>query len=123
MPPVYPKSGVALLDARIVAATWAALLALALSLLLFIVLPTLAWPIVKIVGPAFILLAAAHVVFSLKHKCPVCSKRPKIQGFAPVHPGSKSQSALEGWGGVVMNILRRRKLVCIHCGTEFRVEP
>ena len=123
MLPVYPKSNIALLDARLLAATWAALLALGIGLLLFTVVPTLAWPLVKVASPAFLLLAAAHAVSSYKHECPVCTKRPTIQGFTPVHPNSKSQSAVEGWAGAVMNILRRRRLVCIHCGTEFRIEP
>ena len=123
MPPVYPKSSIALLDARVVAATWAALLLVGIALMLFLVMPTIARPVLKVSVPVFILLAVAHVALSFQHQCPVCSKRPTIQGFAPVHSDSKSQSALEGWGGAVVNILRRRRLICIHCGSEFRVQP
>jgi hypothetical protein len=121
--PVYPKSNIALLDARLVAAAWVALAILAVSLLLILVGSSLGWPLFKASFPMFAFFAAAHLVASLRHRCPVCLKRPTMQGFAPVHPQSKSQSSLEGWAGAVVNVLRRGRLVCIHCGTEFSVEP
>jgi hypothetical protein len=120
--PVYPQSRTLLLDSKVVAATWALLLLLpvayywlkwsgresAAAFLAFLAL--------------FLLAAATHVVLSLCHKCPACGKHPTIQGFKPPHPRSSDQSAMSGWAGAVVNVLLRRRLVCIHCGTEFRVE-
>jgi hypothetical protein len=55
------------------------------------------------------------------HRCPACRKHPTIQGFEPPDPNSTEQSAASGWAGAVVNVLRRRRLVCIHCGEGFQV--
>ena len=120
MLPIYPKSSTALTDARVVAVTWALL-----------VLSGVAWLAHKLLGAPFLLPQAVfavfvvsgfvHVAMSLRHRCPSCGKHPTIQGFKPPHPNSASQSKASGWAGVVVNILRRRRLVCIHCGAQFQV--
>jgi hypothetical protein len=99
---------------------------LLLGLLLVTLPASKAWP--EYVGAlfsanltAFLLTGLVHVVLSLAHACPACGKHPTAQGFKPVHPKSVGQSAFSGWSGVVVNILRRQRLVCIHCGVEYKV--
>jgi small-conductance mechanosensitive channel len=121
VPPVYPQSKKLLLDARFVLVAWA-LLAL-FPLVYFSLRLTGAQ---SIAVPSFILFAflwavVAHVALSLSHRCPACRKHPTIQGFKAPHPRSVEQSAVAGWAGAVVNVLRRRQLVCIHCGAAFQV--
>jgi len=123
MLPVYHKSATALLDARVVAVTWLLLALLAVTWLAHRWLPVSGWSAFYFNFAAFLAAAAIHVVLSYRHSCAQCGKHPTIQGFKPPHPNSLDQSRVSGWGGVVVNVLRRRRLVCIHCGAEFRVEP
>jgi hypothetical protein len=83
--------------------------------------PRWAGPIVFVFLPAFIVFAMTHLILSFCHKCPLCGRHPTVQGFKSRHPGAFGQAALKGWSGTVVNILLRRRLVCIHCGQEFTV--
>ena len=121
LPPVYPKSISALNDARVVAVTWALLALSGVSWLAQSFLGTPA-AITHGVFAVFVASALVHVAMSFRHSCPLCKKHPTIQGFKPPHPKSLSQSQASGWAGAVVNILRRRRLVCIHCGAQFRIE-
>ncbi|MFN9449972.1 MAG: hypothetical protein ACK58U_09985 [Rubrivivax sp.] len=80
------------------------------------------WNIFHLNFAAFCIAASVHLFLSFRHACPQCGKHPTIQRFKPPHPNSLTQSKVSGWGGVVVNILRRRRLVCIHCGAEYRIE-
>ena len=120
MPPAYPKSTTALTDARVVAVTWALL---ALSGVTWLSHKLLGAPsvLIQVVFAVFVVSGFVHVAMSFRHKCPSCGKHPTIQGFKPPHPNSIGQSRASGWAGAVVNILRRRRLVCIHCGAEFQI--
>jgi hypothetical protein len=120
-PPPYPNSRTAIIDARVVAVCW-----LLLGLLPVTFLASQAWPegtgaLFPANLVAFLLTGLLHVGLSFAHACPACGKHPTAQGFKPVHPKSVGQSVMSGWSGVVVNILLRRRLVCIHCGAEYRV--
>ncbi len=121
MSPVYPKSKIALADSRSVAFAWGLLLLLGVNWLLHVWLQPSTSILLPINFALFAVAALAHLILSFMHKCSACGKHPTIQGFAPPHLSAASQSRLSGWGGVVVNVLRRRKLVCIHCGTEYTV--
>ena len=121
-PKVYPRSRMALLDARVVAVAWGSM---ALGAVLWVPgrlfdLPVLASLLPVAVG-VFLAAALLHVVLSFQHACPVCGKHPTIEGFRAPHADSHAQAALSGWSGAVLNILRRRQLVCIHCGAHFTI--
>lgn len=77
-------------------------------------------PAVGITLWGFLFFGGVHVVLALFHKCPSCAKHPTIQGFRGPHPASLGQSRAQGWAGVVVSVLLRRRFVCIHCGTEYR---
>jgi len=68
---------------------------------------------------AFAAAALAHVGLALMHTCPECGKHPTVQGFGDLHPDAAAQSRLSGWSGAVWNVFRRKRLVCIHCGTHY----
>ena len=121
LPPIYPKSATALNDARVVAVTWALL---ALSGVSWLAQTFLGTPAVYThsVFAVFVAFGFLHAAMSFRHSCPSCGKHPTIQGFKPPHPNSLSQSKALGWAGVVVNILRRSQLVCIHCGAQFRID-
>jgi hypothetical protein len=122
LPPIYPKSSTALLDSRVVVTAWILLVCIGVGA------PIAQWAGFDIVSPGVVLLMVfllsviAHVVLSLSHRCPACGKPPTVQQFRPPHPNSHGQSRLSGWSGAVMNVIRRRRLVCIHCGAEYRIE-
>jgi hypothetical protein len=120
MLPVYPKSATALTDARVVAVTW---VLLALSGVTWLSHKLLGAPsvLIQAVFAIFVVSGFVHVAMSFRHKCPSCGKHPTIQGFKPPHPNSIGQSKASGWAGAVVNILRRHRLVCIHCGAEFQI--
>lgn len=115
----YPHARLIRCDAFVVVVAWA-LLALAGGGVLLVGLFQPAavqwamWALYFALG-----VAALHVLLALIHKCPVCAKRPMIEGFAPVHPDSVSQSKLSGWAGVAWSVHRHRRFNCIHCGTAF----
>ena len=122
MPQPYPQSRLLLLEAR-VAATSLVLLALAVA----------AWLASKLSLPgsltaSYALLVVGFLVFIVhatmahKHRCPECGERPTVRGLKAIHPNARSQSAMSGWEGALFNVLRRRRIVCIHCGTEFVVQ-
>jgi hypothetical protein len=73
---------------------------------------------------ALILLAGiTHVGLALSHSCPACHCHPTIQGLQETpNQSSLGQSRLKGWAGAVVNIVRRRRLVCIHCGAAYSIE-
>jgi hypothetical protein len=118
---VYPKSRLALADAMVVAIAWLLLAMIPLSLLLTKSFPAGVGSLLVINFAAFMITGITHVVLSFSHECPSCGKHPTIQGFGAVHPNSIGQSALTGWSGVVVNILRRRQLICIYCGSEYNI--
>ena len=120
--PIYPKSNIALLDARCVAITWILMGLLAVSWLSSRWLSVGPMFVFQVNFALFLLSATTHILLSLQHRCPACGKHPTIQGFKAVHPNSTSQSALSGWGGVIVNVLRRRRLVCIHCGAGYVIQ-
>jgi hypothetical protein len=123
MPTVYPKSATALLDARVVRVTWFLLALFGIDAFASPWLPHVwGWKISHLTFAAFSCAAITHVFLSFRHACPNCGKHPTIQGFKSPHPNSLGQSKVAGWGGVVVNFLNRRRLVCIHCGVEYRVE-
>jgi hypothetical protein len=114
----YPHARLIRWDAAIVVAAWAFLAAAGAGILLgFIKSAAMQWAMLPLsVGLGF---AAVHGVLAFFHKCPVCTKRPMVEGLAQVHPESASQSKLDGWAGVAWNVHRNRRFVCIHCGTPF----
>jgi hypothetical protein len=121
-PNIYPSSRMALLDARVVAVAWGSM---ALAAVLWfpgrlLNLPVFASLLLVVVG-VFFAAAVLHVILSFQHACPVCGKHPTVEGLSATHVDSQSQAALRGWSGAVLNILRRRQLVCIHCGTRFAI--
>lgn len=77
-------------------------------------------PAVVVALWGFFLAAGLHVILAFLHKCPSCSKHPTIQGFKPPHPASLGQSRAQGWAGVAMSVVLRKRFVCIHCGAEYR---
>ena len=116
----YPRAKLIRWDASVVVATWALLaVAGAAVVLVGLIEPAaMQWAmLVLYVGLGF---GALHVVIAFIHKCPVCAKRPMVEGFTPVHPDSVFQSKLSGWAGVAWNVHRNRRFVCIHCGTPFK---
>lgn len=121
-PPNYPRSHVALVDAWSVAICWLLLALLALSSIVLKIWPELPGAALAANFVAFVGAMLVHLVLSLLHACPSCGKHPTVQGFKAVHPNSVGQSVFTGWGGAVVNILRRRRLICIHCGSEYRID-
>jgi hypothetical protein len=121
LPPVYPKSGLALLDARVVAFSWVLLVGAITTLLLWQITAIISGAVFGFVLATFGATVVAHLILSYLHICPGCGKHPMIQGFGSIHPNAVPQSKLEGWAGVVVNVLRRRRLVCIHCGAEYAI--
>ena len=77
-------------------------------------------PAVVVALWGFFLAAGLHVILAFLHKCPSCSKHPTIQGFKPPHPASLGQSRAQGWAGVALSVVLRKRFVCIHCGAEYR---
>jgi hypothetical protein len=110
-----------LLDAGSVLVAWALLALLPLVYFALKVIGAQSIAVPGFILFAFLLAVAVHVALSLSHRCPACSKHPTIQGFNAPHPRSAEQSAASGWAGAVVNVLRRRRLVCIHCGAHFQV--
>jgi len=124
MPPLYPKSSIALTDARVVAVAWLLLALMPVTWVAQHGLPPLrGWTLFQLHFAAFLCVGIGHVGLAFAHACPQCGKHPTIQGFRSPHPDSLSQSSLSGWAGVVASLLRRRRFTCIHCGAAYRVDP
>ena len=118
----YPGSRMALLDARMVALAWLSMLLAATLWIVEQLLDVSALvPLLPVSVALFFITVIAHVVLSFRHACPVCGKHPTIEGFGPVHENSRSQAMFTGWAGAVLNILKRRQLVCIQCGAHFTI--
>ena len=121
--PSYPQMKILRADAHTVYISW---FLLTMSALLFF-LPFLTGitvtegALITCFG-AFCAAVIFHVILALMHRCPSCGKHPTIQGFRTVHPASVGQARAEGWAGVVINVVRRRPFVCIHCGVCFSEE-
>jgi hypothetical protein len=122
MPPVYPKSKILLLDSRTVLAAWLLLAAIPVVFYILKLIGTQSLAVLSFLVVLFLLTIVGHLALSFSHRCPSCGKHPTIQGFKPPHPNSAEQSALSGWAGAVVNVLRRRQLVCTHCGANFQVQ-
>ncbi len=117
----YPKAKAIRLDSYAVMGAWACL---ALTGVAWLAATTLNLPVGRLAAgsfASFLALALAHLVLAFRHKCPECLKRPTVQGLSPVHPGSAGQAVFEGWAGVVVSVVRRKRFCCIHCGTPFSV--
>jgi hypothetical protein len=121
-PKTYPGSRMALLDARVVALAWLSMLLAATFWIVEQLLDVAVLvPLLPVSVALFLITVVAHVVLSFRHACPVCGKHPTIEGFGPVHENSSSQAMFTGSPGAILNILKRRQLVCIHCGTHFTI--
>ncbi len=121
MASIYPQHRLLRADAVSVVVTWSLLgLAGVLGLLRLAGLDQLETAAkVSVIG--FFVATLVHIVLALLHKCPDCEKHPTIQGLTPLHPASLKQSRASGWAGVVVCVLRKKRFVCIHCGTEHEV--
>ncbi|MDZ7919718.1 hypothetical protein [Rhodoferax sp.] len=116
---IYPSTFAVRMDAYSVFVAWALAVACVIlwALVVFLKLPF--GCLLGFAGKAFLGAAAVHVALAFTHKCPVCGKRPTVQGFKPPHPDSQTQSKFTGWAGVVVSVVRRSEFTCIHCGTNF----
>jgi hypothetical protein len=121
-PHPYPQSRLLLLEARVAACSWV-LLALAGAAWFA---SKLSLPGSQVASYALLVIGLltfiVHMVMAHKHRCPQCRRRPTVQGLKAIHPNAQGQSFMPGWEGATLNVLRRRRIVCIHCGTEFVVE-
>jgi hypothetical protein len=120
MPPQYPKLRLLRADALSVITTWCVM---AITAILWLVQTFGVLALkggLRLASYAFVVAASAHVILAFLHKCPHCGKHPTVQGFKAPHPNSLGQSGVQGWAGVVVSVIRRKRFVCIHCGTEFQ---
>ena len=121
MLPSYPRSRIALADAVSAAIAWFLLVLLAVTLIGCVAKIAGFIEAFLLVVQAFLVFSFLHLIFCFCHWCPNCRKHPTLQGFEPPHILSVNQSKLAGWAGAEVNILRRRHLVCIHCGMEYLI--
>jgi hypothetical protein len=120
----YPHATAIRWDAYSVVAAWALLAVCVLLVVLGVLVSQSFFYTVIPVFKVFVAVAAVRLGLAFTHKCPICGKRPTVQGFTPVHPASIAQSKLSGWAGVVARVVVGGPFVCIHCGTEFSLnEP
>lgn len=96
----YPQARLIRWDAFIVVTAWLLLAAAGVAVVLIALVEPAAMEWAMAVLYLGISLTALHVVMAFIHKCPVCTKRPMIEGFTPVHPNAALQSKLKGWAGV-----------------------
>lgn len=120
MPSQYPKVRLLRADAISVVTTWCLMIITGVFWLTYSAGVPALGNAAKLASWAFFVAAGVHVVLAFLHKCPSCNKHPTIQGFKPPHPDSLNQSRADGWAGVVISVLREKRFVCIHCGTEFQ---
>jgi hypothetical protein len=66
-------------------------------------------------------LAVVNVGLAYSHRCPLCLKRPTMQGLAVFHAETAKKAGLLGGSAVAWRVLRHRELTCIHCGASFEV--
>ena len=119
----YPRSRLIRIDAWLAVFAW-------LLLLIFLAGVIVSWTSFEFQGKrvlvwalaVFFLAVLARIPATLGHKCPVCRKRPTVQGFAPIHDLARHEKGLDGWSRVVWNVFRNRPFRCIHCGEQFLAE-
>jgi len=119
----YPKSRSIRFDAWLAVGAW-------VLLLVFMTGAVLSWTSFELQGKrvlvwalgTFLLVVVVRLPVTLSHRCPVCQKRPTVQGFAPIHDLAKHDKGLDGWSRVVWNVFRNRPFRCIHCGEQFLAE-
>ena len=114
----YPQTRLIRLDALSVFASWY-LFYLSFLVLVAAYFDIVPYSVVVWVFGSCVLTAMIHVLLANMHRCPNCNKHPTIEGFRPVHPASEQQSNVSGWAGVIKNVMKNKKFVCIHCGQEF----
>jgi len=119
----YPKSRWIRIEAWLTVLAWVVLLVLLVGVVM-------SWTSFEAQGKSiavwamgiFFFTALASVSATLGHKCPVCRKRPTVEGFAPLHEFTKHENGLVGGSRVAWRVFRNRPFRCIHCGEQFVAE-
>jgi len=119
---LHPKA------ARIRVASWLAVLSWAALLIVVILLiaglvtrrPELSTPFMPGLG----LLACTvvlYVVIALPLKCIQCGRRFLFETLGAKAPQARRRGRLDYWATAVIDVMLRRRVTCMYCGTEHRV--
>ena len=115
---ILPFHGPVLLrvSAFVVAAAWAALLCLVVSMILGVFLKihffevAFVWSAGATVGLAFVYTPLA---FSLR--CQSCRRHLLVQ-WSTEPPFAEKQHGLDGWSAIILRVLMRKNFRCMYCG-------
>lgn len=55
-------------------------------------------------------------------RCPTCNRRVFIDTGSAKHPNARNVKKLGHFSTIVIDVIRRREFVCMHCGTSYHVE-
>ena len=121
----YPRPGRLLLACRLVVASWV-LIPLSFAAL-FAGLAGLGPA--EALGRTWMALVAAFVVVGIAElaiawtlRCPACRRRVLIEVYGPFHPGARVMRLGGHYAPVVLDVLRRRRFTCMHCGHACEVD-
>jgi hypothetical protein len=118
---IFYKSKVLLFTIRLVIWIWcwAALLILAfIPLFVFkIKLPFIAILLLFFTSAVFY----SFLAFSIR--CQNCNKFVTVQPLAiPPYSNENKIMGFSGWSGIILNVFKNRRFVCMHCGKKYLIK-
>lgn len=62
---------------------------------------------------------AGYLLLALNLRCENCGTLLFLEGGEPKHPKAKKALAISYWASSVFEVVRYRRLTCMHCGEEY----
>jgi len=118
----HPKS------ARILSASWLAVLSWGELVIVVILLiaglvtkrPELSMPFMLILG-LLVCTVALYVLVALPLKCMHCGRRFLFETLGAKAPQARRRGRLDYWATAVIDVILLRRVTCMYCGREHRV--
>ena len=118
----HPKAGRILLASWLAVLSWGALVMVVILLIAGLVTkrPELGTPFVLVLG-LLVATVALYVVVALPLRCIHCGRRFLFETLGAKAPQARRRGRLDYWATAVIDVILLRRVTCMYCGTEHRV--
>lgn len=71
----------------------------------------------------FMVCSAISIILMFFNKCPNCNKYLLFEGIEEKHSEAYKIKGVDYWASLVISVVMKKKLVCMHCGMRLARSP
>jgi len=118
----HPKAARILLASWLAVLSWAELVIVVILLIAGLVTkrPELSTPFMLVLG-LLVCTVGLYVVVAFPLKCMHCERRFLFETLGAKAPQARRRGRLDYWATAVIDVILLRRVTCMYCGTEHRV--